>query len=269
MLQTLIFVGGNVFIYMSIGFVISLLLKRNDIADIFWGGGFLVILGSMWVLENIDDGYFSLTQKVITAVIVLWALRLIIHIGMRGLSHKEEDKRYAAWRKEWKMFHLRSFLQVWMLQGVLMIMVAMSFISFFVYDGLLVIPAMVSLMYLGAVVWVFGFFFETLGDIQLLKFKKNPDNKGKILTSGLWSLTRHPNYFGEVAQWWGIFLISVSGITVFMPYSYVFALVGPLTITFLILVVSGIPMLEKHWEGNPEWEEYKKKTPAFFPKINN
>jgi len=104
-----------------------------------------------------------------------------------------------------------------------------------------------------------GFYFEAVGDYQLRTFTKDPSNRGKIIRSGLWRFTRHPNYFGEVVLWWGILLIALSA-----PNGWV-ALIGPVTITFLLLQVSGIPMLEKKYEGNPEFEEYKKRTSAFFP----
>jgi steroid 5-alpha reductase family enzyme len=111
----------------------------------------------------------------------------------------------------------------------------------------------------GVLVWLIGYYFESRGDAQLAVFISNPENKGTIMTSGLWAYTRHPNYFGEVTQWWGIWLIAMG-----LPMGWL-AVIGPLTITFLILKVSGIPMLEKKYEGNPEFEAYKQRTSAFFP----
>ena len=112
---------------------------------------------------------------------------------------------------------------------------------------------------LGVAVWLFGFYFEAVGDAELSRFIKNPVNKGKLLQSGLWSLTRHPNYFGEVAQWWGLWLVALS-----VPNGWL-GIIGPITITFLILKVSGIPMLEKKMEENPDFAEYKRKTSVFIP----
>jgi steroid 5-alpha reductase family enzyme len=111
----------------------------------------------------------------------------------------------------------------------------------------------------GMVVWFFGFYFEVKGDAQLSQFIKNPANKGKLMQSGLWAYTRHPNYFGEVILWWGIWLLSIS-----TPNSW-FTVLGPLTITILILKVSGIPMLEKKMAENPDFAEYKRRVSAFFP----
>jgi len=113
--------------------------------------------------------------------------------------------------------------------------------------------------FLGVLVWAIGFVFEAVGDRQLLVFVKNPANAGRILQTGLWRYTRHPNYFGEATLWWGVFFIALS-----VPYG-LFAILSPLTIDFLLLKVSGIPMLEKRWEGQPEFEDYKRRTNALVP----
>ena len=107
--------------------------------------------------------------------------------------------------------------------------------------------------------WILGFVFESVGDAQLARFIKDPANKGKLMQSGLWQYARHPNYFGEVLMWWGLWIIALS-----VPNG-LYGIIGPLTITFLILKVSGIPMLEKRMEENPEFVEYKKRTSKFFP----
>ncbi len=112
---------------------------------------------------------------------------------------------------------------------------------------------------LGICIWLTGFFFEAVGDYQLAKYKKDTASKGKIMTQGLWSYTRHPNYFGEVTLWWGMYVIALSVPNGWMTFP------GPLTITFLILKVSGIPLLEEKYKDNPEFQAYKRRTSAFFP----
>jgi len=112
---------------------------------------------------------------------------------------------------------------------------------------------------IGFLVWFTGLMFEAIGDYQLYHFLKNPSNRGKILTTGIWRYTRHPNYFGEVLIWWGIFFITLS-----VPYGWT-AIISPITITYLLLFVSGIPMTEKLFEGNASYEIYKKQTNRFFP----
>jgi steroid 5-alpha reductase family enzyme len=111
----------------------------------------------------------------------------------------------------------------------------------------------------GLIMWLIGFYFEYVGDSQLASFIKNPQNKGRLMQSGLWAYTRHPNYFGEVTQWWGLFLIALS-----VP-SGIFSVIGPITITFLIVKISGIPMLEKKMAEKPEFAEYERKVSKFFP----
>ena len=145
--------------------------------------------------------------------------------------------------------------QVFLLQGFFMLLISTSAITAFAdsFGKLGLLEAA------GAVVWLTGFFFESVGDLELSRFVKNPANKGKLMTGGLWRYTRHPNYFGEVTQWWGIFLVVLSS-----PYGFL-AIISPLTITFLILKVSGIPMLEKKYEGRADFAQYKRKTSAFFP----
>jgi steroid 5-alpha reductase family enzyme len=141
------------------------------------------------------------------------------------------------------------------LQGTLLVIVAIPIIfantsaesSWTILDGI------------GLSVWLFGVLFESVGDWQLLTFMRNPANKGKLMTTGFWRYTRHPNYFGEVTLWWGVWLIVCA-----IPNGWM-TLVGPLTITFLILKVSGIPMLEAHYAGRADFEAYKQRTSAFFP----
>jgi len=112
---------------------------------------------------------------------------------------------------------------------------------------------------IGILIFCIGFIFEIVGDQQLTNFKKNPSHKGKIITSGLWKYTRHPNYFGEALLWWGIALMALS-----YPGSW-FVLLSPITITFLLRYVSGVPMLEENYNGREDFEAYKQKTSIFFP----
>ncbi len=240
-----------VFTYMTLLFIVALIRKRNDIADVGWGLGFILVAISSLLL----NGVLTPRKTLILALVVIWGLRLAIHIFMRNRG-KKEDYRYKQWREDWgSNWVIRSYLQVFLLQGVFMLMVTFPLMLAMTYDvrplGLLDIA--------GVIVWGTGFFFESVGDYQLTQFLRNPANRGKIMKYGLWRYTRHPNYFGEVTQWWGVFLIVLSVANAWM------GIIGPLTISFLILKVSGIPMLEKPFEGKPEWEEYKRRTSAFFP----
>jgi steroid 5-alpha reductase family enzyme len=240
-----------IFVYMTIWFLISLLKKRNDVADIAWGPGFIVVAFTGLIIAS----NFSHRSLIVSSLILIWGLRLASHIGNRHVG-KPEDARYAKWRKEWgKTFLIRSFLQVFILQGILLIIVALPIIKI---NASLPSPLTVLDVF-GLCIWLFGFSFETVSDWQLARFLKLPSGRGKIMTSGLWRYSRHPNYFGEVTLWWGIYIIALS-----VPNGWM-SIIGPLTITFLILKVSGIPMLEEGFRDNPDFQQYKQRTSAFIP----
>ncbi len=243
------------FAYMSLWFVVSLLKKRNDVADVAWGLGFVLMA---WVSYFISDDS-GVRGLLVGTLVSIWGLRLAWHIHGRNKG-RAEDYRYLAWRKEWgKWFYIRSYFQVYLLQGLFLFLIVTPVLlvnksagaEFGILDAI------------GVAVWLVGFYFEAVGDAQLARFIRNPYNKGKVMQSGLWAYTRHPNYFGEVTQWWGLWLVALS-----VPNGWL-GIIGPITITFLILKVSGIPMLEKEMEENPEFAEYKKKTSVFIPLPRN
>lgn len=239
------------FTYMSLWFVVSLVKKRNDVADVAWGLGFVLMA---WTSFYLSGGYGA-RELLINILVSVWGLRLAWHIHARNKG-KTEDYRYLAWRKEWgKWFYARSYAQVYLLQGFLLFLIVSPVLMINKNFG----SPLGLLDFAGVAVWLLGFYFESVGDAQLAAFIKNPANKGKLMQSGLWAYTRHPNYFGEITQWWGIWLVALS-----VP-SGIFAIIGPLTITFLILKVSGIPMLEKKMEENPEFSEYKRRTSMLIP----
>ena len=240
-----------IFIYFLGFFTIGTLIKNNSIVDIGWGLGFVVV---SW-FTTLRSGNFYLANIILTLLITIWGLRLFYHIIKRNIG-KPEDFRYANWRKEWgKLVIPRAFLQVYMLQGVFMFVVALPIILLNnePYSKLTIFGV------IGIIVWIIGFYFESLGDYQLKMFKSNPQNKGKILDSGLWSYTRHPNYFGEATMWWGIAILA------FSSGASIFVFISPITITYLLLFVSGVPMLEKSFAKRPGYKEYADKTPVFFP----
>jgi steroid 5-alpha reductase family enzyme len=240
-----------IFLYMTAVFCIALIKKDNSIVDIAWGLGFIgVALLTLFLRQD-----FTARQLIISVLVFIWGVRLASHIALRK-SGKGEDFRYAKWRRDWgQWFVLRSYFQIFMLQGVFLFIIALSImlVNFSPREDL------TGVDFIGIAVWSIGFFFEAVGDYQLKQFKKNPDIKGKIITTGLWKYTRHPNYFGEVVLWWGIFLIALSVERGWM------AILSPLTISFLLLRVSGVTMLEKKYQGNPEFEAYAQRTNAFFP----
>lgn len=238
-----------VFVYMLCGFFLALWKRDNSIVDVFWGFGF-VLIAWYGLLRMMT---FEPAQLLISGLVTVWGLRLSLHILFRKIG-KPEDFRYAAWRKEWgKWFLLRSFFQIFMLQGFLMLVIAAPIILTNLYYPRLEAIHWAFLL-AGGAVWVFGFVFEAVGDAQLRRFLRTR-REGQLMTSGLWKYTRHPNYFGEATMWWGLFVISANWL----------AVISPLTLTCLLLFVSGVPMLERKYAGNPAWEAYKKRTSVFVP----
>jgi steroid 5-alpha reductase family enzyme len=236
--------------YMTVWFLISLVKNRNDVADIAWGLGFVLLA---WVSFFLSSTYIF-RALLVNLFVTVWGVRLAGHIYRRNVS-KPEDYRYQAWRKEWGKWVLpRSYLQIYLLQGFFLFLIIQPVLFMNKNSG-----AIGVLDILGVLSWLIGFYFESVGDWELKQFVSNPSNKGKIMDQGLWKYTRHPNYFGEVTQWWGIWLLALS-----IPNGF-FTIIGPITITVLILFVSGIPMLEKKYAGRPDFEAYKKRTSRFFP----
>ena len=237
--------------YFSLYFLIGTIIKNNSIVDIGWGLGF-VIAGWFVILR---DPTVVPGQWIITILVTFWGLRLFLHIIKRNFG-KPEDFRYVNFRRAWGKWVIpRAFLQVYMLQGVFMYIILLTVI-FTAYAGSNVKP---HSLIPGIMIWLIGFFFEAVGDYQLKLFIAKPENKGKLMTTGLWSLTRHPNYFGEATMWWGIFLIAIaSGAPIWTALS-------PLTITLLLLYVSGVPLLEKSMKKKPGFAEYAGRTNKFFP----
>ncbi|PLX83076.1 MAG: steroid 5-alpha reductase [Desulfuromonas sp.] len=240
-----------VLVYMTLIFCFALTIKDNSVVDIFYGTAFLVGCWGSYLIY----GSGHPRQWLILLLLTIWGLRLAIHLFFKKRGH-EEDFRYRKWREEWgETFVWRSFLQIFMLQGLVVVAVSTPALLVVTSPGeTLGWPDLV-----GTFIWFFGFFFEALGDWQLLRFKSDPANRGKIMRYGLWKTTRHPNYFGEALLWWGIFLIGLGA------SQGMIGIVSPLLIGFLLLKVSGIPMLEEKYEGNPEFELYRKQTNAFFP----
>lgn len=239
------------FVYMTSIFLFALWLKDNSIVDIAYGLAFVLVGWSG--LLTLGSGHPR--QWLIVLLVTFWGVRLAAHIFLRKQG-EGEDFRYKQWRKSWgKTFVWRSFLQIFMLQGTVIFLVALPVLLVINNPG----GHMGFFDLAGVMVWLIGFSFEAVGDWQLLQFKRNSANQGKIIQHGLWRFTRHPNYFGEALLWWGIFLIA------FNTKFGMWAIISPLLIDFLLLKVSGIPMLEAKYANNPEFINYKARTSAFFP----
>jgi steroid 5-alpha reductase family enzyme len=248
---TLGYAALAIFIYMTGFFVLAVVRKKNDIADIAWGMGFIVVD----VVTLALNGAVTPRRLAVLALVVIWGVRLAVYITLRNRG-KPEDYRYAKWREDWgRSWLIRSYLQVFLLQGLFMWLISLPISIVNANDE----GGFGFLAVLGILVWIVGFLFESIGDHQMDVFRSNPANKGQIITTGLWRYTRHPNYFGEVTQWWGVWLVALGA-----PLGWL-GIIGPLTITILLLKVSGVPLLEARTEGRPGWAEYKARTSVFMP----
>ena len=232
-------------------FFIALKKKDNSVLDVFWGLGFILVgVTSIIFSQNI-----SRIGIIVFSMVTLWGSRLAYHIYKRNHG-KGEDKRYQTFRKIWgTSFVLKSYLNLFLLQGLLLLIISISMINVIVFRN----NDLTLLDTIGILIWIIGFLFEVIGDWQLRRFKNNLSNKGKILTEGLWRYTRHPNYFGEATMWWGIWLLGIS-----TPIGIV-TVISPILITILLVRISGVTMLEKHYEGDSAYEKYKQRTSSFFP----
>lgn len=244
------------FVFFNIAFLIAQFKKNNGLADIAWGLGFIVVAVTSLIVANT----YMIYQLVITGLTLIWGLRLFFYIGLRNWS-KPEDFRYVNMRKKWgNHVHLKAYFVVFMLQMTFLLIVALPILISSTIDVALT-PTGWIIIGAGIILWIIGFFFEAVGDQQLKKFKKDPKHKGKVLTTGLWKYTRHPNYFGEALMWWAIWIISMSTLSLVA----LIGIIGPLFINYLLRYVSGVPLLEKRYKDNPEFQAYAKKTSIFIP----
>ncbi len=238
---------------MSATWVLSLALRDVSIVDVFWGVGFALIT---WGI-TLASGSRSPRTALLLALVSAWTFRLATHLWLRWRRAGAEDRRYAAMRrKAGAAFPLRSLVTVFALQGVLMWLISVP-LQLALLDDRRRIGA---LAWLGVVLFVVGFACEAIADAQLTRFRADAANADRVLDVGLWGWSRHPNYFGEVVLWWGLFLVCVDGTAAW------WTIFSPLIVTVLLLRVSGIPLLERGMHRRrPAYAEYVARTSAFVP----
>lgn len=248
-------ITGCVLAFMTVLFVVSRMIKRTDIIDAAWGPAFVVAAVSAFLLNPYELTVGWNVQTVVTTLVIIWAARLSYTIGKRLLK-KPEDQRYVNLRKKWRGNEaVNTYVRIFLVQALLAALISSAVIH--INLSISALPNVFT--YIGVAVWLIGFGFEAIGDLQLKRFLADKKNKGKLMTSGLWAYTRHPNYFGEATMWWGIFVIALS-----TPYGWL-GIVTPVLITYLLLFVSGVPMTEKAFDGKPGWKAYVKRTSKFLP----
>ena len=240
-------------VLMILVWLISLIRRDASMVDSFWGLGFVLIA---WLTHALTDGYGG-RSLLLSLLVTVWGLRLAVYITWRNWG-QGEDRRYQAMRaKHGDKFWLVSLGTVFTLQAGLMWVISLA-----VQLGQLE-PQPAHFTWLdivGVLVWYTGLMFEAGGDWQLARFKADPANRGKVMDQGFWAYTRHPNYFGEALIWWGIFLITLSTTV------GVFAVISPILITYLLLKVSGVSLLERNLtKTKPQYQDYVARTNAFIP----
>ena len=242
-----------ILLYMTFWFGVAVWRKRNDLADVAWGPAFVLAAG----VSLFFSPQLTWRSELLFALTTIWAIRLSTSIGARNWK-KTEDFRYRKWREEWgKSVIWRSFLQVFVLQGVILFIVGLP-----LWTGILRSDSSAFQFWdaLGLICWVKGFFYEAVGDAQMAAFRKKRSSPHEVMRTGLWKYSRHPNYFGEALLWWGMGMMSIGS-----GAAPLWSAVGPLLLTYLLLRVSGVPMLEKKYEGNDQYLDYQRKTSAFIP----
>lgn len=238
--------------------VVSLPLRNASIVDPIWSLGFVVV---GWVSFAVARAHVdALRTTLLLAFVTVWGLRLSLHLFTRNVGHGE-DPRYVAMRRHWgERFWIISLFTVFVLQGVLMWIVSLP-----LQFGIGIVGRGAGwpvFLVLGAVVWLIGLAFESIGDAQLRRFRADPDSKGKVLDTGLWRWTRHPNYFGDACVWWGIALVALGA----GGWAWL-GLVGPVVMTTLLRRVSGVTLLEKSMaKRRPGYADYVRRTSPFLPR---
>ena len=258
----------TLWIYMSLVYIVAIGKSRNDLADVAWGPGFMVAaLAAFSYSAQPSSPLFlqpfsqiSKPSGLIFLLLSLWALRLAIYIFRRN-RNQGEDFRYRKWREEWgKTLYWRAYLQIFMLQGFFLFVIGLPIWGMPIWDPAPLLPSESRFhLVLGTLVWLAGFLCESIADFQMASFKKTKKDPQAILDSGLWRYSRHPNYFGEILVHWGLYWVCVAQGT---P---LWTAVGPLTLTVLLVKVSGVPMLEKKYDRHPAYQRYQRETSALIP----
>lgn len=248
MYENIIELSGILGVYLSSMVAVACYKKDTSIANFTWGGGVLIVaLYTFFRMSN-----FLPQQIIIMSMIALWSIRLIVYVYRR---YTGEDPRFATWK--WQGIKALIINIIWVFGQIIMIAI-MSYPVVLINISNNARPF--SLFdFLGVVIWSFGYWYESTSDNQLSNFIHNPVHKGHIMQSGLWLYSRHPNYLGESMMWWGIYCMALS-----LSYGWI-AIITPITITFLLVYVTGIPLLENAMANNIEYQTYKQKTSKFIP----
>lgn len=245
--------------YTKLLFFIAHLRKNNSVADIAYGPAFIIAATVLSIIQ-LNKAPLSPYSALLYILIMIWGVRLSYRLYKRNHG-KPEDFRHRQQREKWeqrgKLYTtIRTYIQLFVLQGFIISIILLPFTL-----SLGGSPEVSSWIVIGIILWLVGFYFETIGDLELDRFIRTKAEHSKlIIRNGLWKYSRHPNYFGESLMWAALAIIAISTTNSFLPA------LSPILVTILVLFVTGIPLIEKRFKGNPEWEEYKKVTSKFIPK---
>ncbi len=241
-------IGSILFAYFSSMVALATYKGDTSISNFTWGGGVLIV--ALYTFSRMSN--FLLQQTLVTALICLWSIRLILYVYTR---YTGKDPRFVGWK--WQGFKALIINSFWIYGQIIMIAI-MSY-PIVLINTYNTAHSLSFFDIVGSIMWITGYYWETISDHQLFKFMHNPKNKGHVMTRGLWHYSRHPNYFGESLMWVGIFFMALS-----VPYGWT-AVITPITITFLLVYVTGIPLLENAMANNSDYQEYKQHTSKFIP----
>lgn len=251
-----------VVIFFTVMYFLAEAKKNYGLIDIGWGASFVLNAWLALLISSLVNGAWpSLPAIVVTVAATIWGLRLSLYLLKRNWN-KPEDYRYVKMRENLqgrKHPKLLAFFKIFMSQALLSILVSTVLIVTINGTPLVNNGLVLGFTIGGAVLWIIGFLFESVGDAQLRRFIAKPENRGKIMDQGLWGWTRHPNYFGESLMW---FALGVVGLSVTFGY---IGFLSYLLITTLLLFVSGVPLLEKAFKDRPGFAEYASRVSIFIP----
>ena len=237
---------------MTIGYLVAWRKRRVDVVDVCWGITIMAVAAASLLLAPEP----TLALYIAIVLIGVWGARLSLHIARRFVSTAVQDERYTMLMNKWPASNL--WLQIYV-----RIFVAQSLLACVVALPVIVIAESASFSYpwlaVGTGLWLIGFAFESIADAQLAAFVTDHRNRGKLMKSGLWRYSRHPNYFGEIIMWWGIAAIAA------MSPLWLVAVIGATTISALICFVSGVPLAEARTAQRFGWHQYRRSTSVLVP----
>ena len=244
--------GLLLFAIAGLGWLYSFYRHNVNIVDSLWSLFFLS--GSLFIVYI--NGQFSIEYLLLLVPIAIWALRLSFFLLLRN-HNKAEDRRYHEMRlRRGNSFRFKSLYIIFGLQAAIALLLISGWLPA-LSQGIKPGPVVLA----GILIWLIGFIFESVADYQLYQFKRDAVNRGKIMTRGLWALSRHPNYFGETLVWWGLYLMM-------LEVSPWWIIISPVLMTLLIIKVSGISLMEKGMDNRrPGYQQYADNTPAFIPGV--